>query len=107
LTTTQIYLTPRKEDVIRRVVAHHAEQTQQANARTAPVAASGYRRESLDVLFRVTAVTVASATTPRDWGSDLLADLLSPASHPPRTRAPTCATSMTTAITPTKHKTRS
>ena len=27
LTTTQIYLTPRKEDVIRRVLAHHAEQT--------------------------------------------------------------------------------
>ena len=26
LTTTQIYLTPRKEDVIRRVPAHHAEQ---------------------------------------------------------------------------------
>ena len=30
LTTTQIYLTPRKEDVIRRVLAHHAEQTRQA-----------------------------------------------------------------------------
>jgi len=27
LTTTQIYLTPRKEDVIRRVLAHHVEQT--------------------------------------------------------------------------------
>ena len=27
LTTTQIYLAPRKEDVIRRVLAHHAEQT--------------------------------------------------------------------------------
>ena len=27
LTTTQIYLTPRKEDVIRRVLAHHAEQS--------------------------------------------------------------------------------
>jgi site-specific recombinase XerD len=27
LTTTQLYLTPRKEDVIRRVLAHHAEQT--------------------------------------------------------------------------------
>ena len=32
LTTTQIYLTPRKEDVIRRVLAHHAEQTRQAAA---------------------------------------------------------------------------
>jgi len=30
LTTTQIYLTPRKEEVIRRVLAHHAEQTRQA-----------------------------------------------------------------------------
>ena len=32
LTTTQIYLTPRKEDVIRRILAHHAEQTRQASA---------------------------------------------------------------------------
>ena len=33
LTTTQIYLTPRKEDVIRRVLAHHAEQARQAAER--------------------------------------------------------------------------
>jgi integrase len=33
LTTTQIYLTPRKEEVIRRVLAHHAEQTRQATER--------------------------------------------------------------------------
>lgn len=51
LTTTQIYLTPRKEDVIRRVLAHHAEQTRQAAERVAPVAAPGYRPETLDVLF--------------------------------------------------------
>ncbi|WP_433521526.1 tyrosine-type recombinase/integrase [Nocardia pseudovaccinii] len=51
LTTTQIYLTPRKEDVIRRVLAHHAEQTRQAAARTAPPPASGYRPDSLNVLF--------------------------------------------------------
>jgi integrase len=51
LTTTQIYLTPRKEDVIRRVLAHHAEQTRQAAARTAPAPAPGYRPESLNVLF--------------------------------------------------------
>jgi integrase len=51
LSTTQLYLTPRKKDVIRRVVAHHAERTRQATARTVPVAAPGYRRESLDVLF--------------------------------------------------------
>ena len=51
LSTTQIYLTPRKEDVIRRVLAHHAEQTQHAAARTCPTPASGYRPESLNVLF--------------------------------------------------------
>ena len=51
LTTTQIYLTPRKEDVIRRVLAHHAEQTQQASVRARPAPAPGYRPEVLDVLF--------------------------------------------------------
>ena len=34
LTTTQIYLTPRKEEVIRRVLAHHLEQARQAAARS-------------------------------------------------------------------------
>jgi integrase len=51
LTTTQIYLTPRKEDVIRRVLAHHAEQTRRAAERVAPASAPGYRPETLDVLF--------------------------------------------------------
>jgi integrase len=51
LTTTQIYLTPRKEDVIRRLLAHHAEQTRRAAERVAPPPAAGYRRESLEVLF--------------------------------------------------------
>ena len=51
LTTTQIYLTPRKEEVIRRVLAHHAEQTRQAAGRARPDPASGYRPEVLDVLF--------------------------------------------------------
>ena len=51
LTTTQLYLTPRKEDVIRRVLAHHSEQVRQARQRSRPVPAPGYRRESLDVLF--------------------------------------------------------
>jgi site-specific recombinase XerD len=51
LSTTQLYLTPRKEDVVRRVLAHHAEQTRQAAERLAPAPAPGYRPESLDVLF--------------------------------------------------------
>ena len=51
LTTTQIYLTPRKEEVIRRVLAHHAEQTRQAAQRRRPAPAPGYRPETMDVLF--------------------------------------------------------
>jgi integrase len=51
LTTTQIYLTPRKEDVVRRVLAHHAEQVRRAAGASPPPPAPGYRRESLDVLF--------------------------------------------------------
>jgi len=51
LTTTQMYLTPRKEDVIRRVLAHHAEQTARAAERAAAMPAPGYSPETLDVLF--------------------------------------------------------
>jgi integrase len=51
LSTTQIYLTPRTEDVIRRLLAHHAQQTRQARQRLAPVPAPGYRPETLAVLF--------------------------------------------------------
>jgi site-specific recombinase XerD len=51
LTTTQIYLTPRKEEVIRRVLAHHGEQIRQAAGRARPDPAPGYRPEVLDVLF--------------------------------------------------------
>lgn len=51
LSTTQIYLTPRKEDVIRRLLAHHAEQTQKAAERVAPCPAPGYRPETLQALF--------------------------------------------------------
>jgi integrase len=36
LTTTQIYLTPRKQDVIRRILHHHAQQTRKAAERQAP-----------------------------------------------------------------------
>jgi site-specific recombinase XerD len=51
LSTTQLYLTPRKEAVVRRLLAHHAEQTRQARQRVAPVPAVGYRPETLAVLF--------------------------------------------------------
>jgi site-specific recombinase XerD len=51
LTTTQIYTSPRKEDVIRRLLAHHAEQTRRAAARAAAPPAPGYRPETLAVLF--------------------------------------------------------
>ncbi|MGB9303945.1 MAG: site-specific integrase [Mycobacterium sp.] len=51
LSTTQIYLTPRKEDVIERVLAHHAEQTRKAAKAPTPPPAAGYRPETLDVLF--------------------------------------------------------
>jgi site-specific recombinase XerD len=51
LSTTQIYLTPRKEDVIRRLLAHHAEQSQRAAARVLPPTAPGYRPETMEVLF--------------------------------------------------------
>jgi site-specific recombinase XerD len=51
LTTTQIYLTPRTEDVIRRVLAHHGGQSRQARQRAEPPPAEGYRAETLAVLF--------------------------------------------------------
>jgi len=51
LTTTQIYTTPRKEEVVRRVLAHHAEQTKLAKERGAARAAASYRPETLEVLF--------------------------------------------------------
>ena len=51
LTTTQLYTTPRKEEVIRRLLAHHAGQVRQARQRSRPAAAPGYKRETLDVLF--------------------------------------------------------
>ena len=50
LTTTQIYLTPRKEDVIERVLAHYAEQTRKSAQQATPPT-TGYRPETLDVLF--------------------------------------------------------
>ena len=60
LTTTQIYLTPRKEDVIRRVLAHHAEQTRQAAARASP--AAGARLPARDAGRAVRERGVVTAT---------------------------------------------
>jgi site-specific recombinase XerD len=51
LTTTQIYLTPRQEDLIRRILAHHASQARKAAERAAPPPAPGYRPETLEILF--------------------------------------------------------
>jgi integrase len=51
LTTTQLYLTPRREDVIRRMLAHHGEQATQSAARQAPVPAPGYQPGTLEILF--------------------------------------------------------
>jgi hypothetical protein len=44
-------VTPRKEDVIRRLLAHHAEATRRAAELVTPPVASGYRPEALQVLF--------------------------------------------------------
>src|SRR5262245_46984690 len=52
LSTTQLYLTPRKEEVIRRVIAHHGEQTRRAVERKAVTPALSYNPEALEVLFR-------------------------------------------------------
>jgi hypothetical protein len=49
LSTTQIYLTPMPDDVITALLAHH-RRGETAVAQPAQ-AASGYRSESLDVLF--------------------------------------------------------
>jgi len=51
LTTTQIYLAPRKEDVIERVLAHHAEQIRKATEQRTLPPTAGYRPETLEVLF--------------------------------------------------------
>ena len=71
LTTTQIYLTPRKEDVIRRVLAHHAEQTRRAVERR-PSPGAGLSAGDTGRLVRkwrvVTAITAAPAPRTRRTG---------------------------------------
>lgn len=51
LTTTQIYLNSRREDVIRRVLDHQQAQQSRQRAGSPPPPVPGYRPESLDVLF--------------------------------------------------------
>jgi len=51
LSTTQVYVNPRKEDVIRRVLAHHADQVRRAGEGPSPSPAPDYDQDALDVLF--------------------------------------------------------
>jgi integrase len=51
LSTTQLYLTPRQEEVIRRVLAHHDGQTRRATDRARPASAPGYRADTMQTLF--------------------------------------------------------
>ncbi|GAB2448311.1 site-specific integrase [Nocardioides hungaricus] len=53
ITTTQIYLRPREEDVVARVLAHHRDRAEPPTAPPPPlsVAAAGYSAEVLAVLF--------------------------------------------------------
>lgn len=50
LSTTQLYVNPRLEDVIESVLAHHRRRADES-ARPDPQQSSGYRPETLDVLF--------------------------------------------------------
>ena len=93
LTTTQIYLTPRKEDVIRRVLAHHAEQVRRPERVSRP--APGYRAESPGRAVRPRNVVAAGAAPPprrRRCGCGLRRrgpshpDRLAEAGHPPAPR---------------------
>ena len=51
LTTTQIYLTPRKEDVIRRLSGAPCRTSPRRAASGCAPPAPGYRRQTLEVLF--------------------------------------------------------
>ncbi|MGI5290824.1 tyrosine-type recombinase/integrase [Nonomuraea polychroma] len=54
ITTTQTYLTPSIDEVVPRVLAHHARQIAEADAaRPAATPAPGYRQEVLQTLFGV------------------------------------------------------
>lgn len=51
LTTTEIYLTPDKDDVIAAVLAHHGRRAEQQVSQVPPPPAAGYDPNTLDVLF--------------------------------------------------------
>ncbi|MFF5589082.1 tyrosine-type recombinase/integrase [Streptomyces hygroscopicus] len=51
LSTTEAYLTPRKEEVVAGVLAHHARQADKRSEPMPPPPAPGYNPASLDVLF--------------------------------------------------------
>lgn len=51
LTTTEIYLTPSKEEVVSSVLAHHDRQAKRSAEATPPPPAPGYNPQALDVLF--------------------------------------------------------
>jgi site-specific recombinase XerD len=51
LTTTEVYLTPNKEEVVAGVLAHHARQAQRREEPVPPTPAPGYNQQSLNVLF--------------------------------------------------------
>lgn len=51
LTTTELYLTPTKEEVVAGVLAHHARQAERSAEPVPPSPAPGYDPQSLSVLF--------------------------------------------------------
>jgi integrase len=51
LTTTELYLTPSKEEVVAGVLAHHARQVERRDEPVPPPPAPGYDPQSLSVLF--------------------------------------------------------
>jgi site-specific recombinase XerC len=51
LTTTEIYLAPRQDEVVAQVLAHHARRTDQRTEPVPPPPAPGYDPQTLDVLF--------------------------------------------------------
>ena len=51
ITTTQLYLRPREEEVVARVLAHHRDRAQRPTPPPPPVDTAGYSAEVLAVLF--------------------------------------------------------